>query len=114
MNIYSFNDLKFTLKHLKRSTCFDHTIILRDHTLFLANVITSLTLYDTQRTSIARLTLNSTRLTQYTRHAATAPTQRNDVNHWVFLNYNFSSEQCMLPEDDRMIEICRSVLSVLM
>ena len=36
---YSFNDLKFTLKHLKRSTCFDHTIILREHTLFLAKVI---------------------------------------------------------------------------
>jgi len=58
--------------------------------------------------------LNSTRLTQYTRHAATAPTERNDVNYWVFLNYNFSKEQCMLPEDDRMIETCRSVLSVLM
>jgi len=40
MHIYSFNDLKFTLKHLKRST---HT--------------------------------------QHTRHDATAPTQRNDVNH---------------------------------
>ena len=42
--------------------------------------------------------------------AATAPTQRNDVKHWVFLNYNFSQEQCMPPEDDRMIETCRSVL----
>ena len=31
-----FNNLKFTLKHLKRSTCFDHTIILREHTWFLA------------------------------------------------------------------------------
>jgi len=50
--------------------------------------------------SIARLILNSIRLTQYARHAATAPTQRNDVNHRVFLNYNFSKEQCMLPEDD--------------
>ena len=56
--------------------------------------------------------LNSIRLTQYTRHAATAPTQRNDVNHWMFLNYNFSKEQCMLPEDDRVIETCRGVLSV--
>jgi len=27
---------------------------------------------------------------------------------------NFSKEQIMLPEDDRMIEICSSVLSVLM
>jgi len=42
------------------------------------------------------------------------PTERNDVNHWVFLNYNFSKEQCMLPKDDSMIETCRRVLSVLM
>jgi len=32
----------------------------------------------------------------------------------VFLNYNFSKEQCRLPEDDRMIETCRGVLRVLM
>jgi len=30
-----FNNLKFTLKHLKRSYMFDNTIILRKHTLFL-------------------------------------------------------------------------------
>ena len=30
------------------------------------------------------------------------------------LNCNFSKEQGMLPEDDRMIETCRSVISVLM
>ena len=48
------------------------------------------------------------------RHAATAPTQRNDVNHRVFLSYNFSKEQRILPEDDRMIETYRSVLGVLM
>jgi hypothetical protein len=30
------------------------------------------------------------------------------------LNCNFSNEQSVLPEDDRMIETCRSVLSVLM
>jgi len=30
------------------------------------------------------------------------------------LNCNFSKEQFMLPEGDRMIETCRSVLSVLM
>jgi len=41
----------------------------------------SLTLYVAQRTSIARLILNSIRLTQYKRYAATAPTQRKDVNH---------------------------------
>jgi len=58
--------------------------------------------------------LNSIRLTQYTRYAATAPTEMSDVNHWVFLNYNFSKEQCMFPEDDRMIETCRSILRVLM
>jgi len=75
---------------------------------------TSLTLYVPQRTSLARLIPNSIRLTQRTRHAATAPTQRNDVNHWVFLDYNFNKEQCSLPEDDRMIETCSSVLSVLM
>jgi len=28
-----FNKLKFTLKHLKHSNMFDHTIILREHTL---------------------------------------------------------------------------------
>ena len=30
------------------------------------------------------------------------------------LNCNFSKEQSMLPEDDRVVETCRSVLSVLM
>jgi len=30
------------------------------------------------------------------------------------LNRNFSKEQSMLPEDDRMIETCRSVVMVLM
>jgi len=30
------------------------------------------------------------------------------------LNCTFSKEQSTLPEDDRMIETCRSVLSVLM
>jgi len=34
------------------------------------------------------------------------------INHRVFLNFDFSKEQCMLPEKDRMIETCRSVLSV--
>ena len=38
----------------------------------------------------------------------------NDVNDWVFLNCNFSKEQCKLPEDDGVIETCTSVLSVLM
>jgi len=71
-------------------------------------------LHGTQRTPTARLSLNTVRLTQYTRHAATAPTQLNDVNHSVFLDCNFSKEQYMLPEDDRVIETCRTVLSVLM
>jgi len=42
------------------------------------------TLYIAQRTSIAMLILNSIQLAQYTRHAATAPTQRNDVNQCAF------------------------------
>ena len=29
------------------------------------------------------------------------------------LTYNFSKEQCTLPEDDLRIETCRSILSVL-
>jgi len=98
MHIYSFNYLKFHIKTLL--TCFDHTIILRLHVA--------------QGTPTARLSLNTVRLTQYTRHAATASTQHNDINHSVFLKYNFSNEQCMLPEDDRVIETCRSVLSILM
>ena len=57
---------------------------------------------------------NRTQLTQHTRHAATSPTVPKDVNHWVFLNYNFSKEQCRLPEDDRKFEICWSLLIVLM
>ena len=56
-----FNNLKCTLKHLKVPTCFDHMVILREHTLFLANVT---------------------------------------------VNCNFSKEQSILPEDDRMIETC--------
>ena len=156
MHIYSFNDLKFTLKHLKRSYMFrsyyhpqggyivpcqsyslktlsglQHYVelVLWQHVLctvwgihfsewaWLWMCIVWHTASDAirrKRTSIARLILNSIRLTQYTRQAATKPTPHNDVNHWVFLNYNFSKEQCMLPEDDRMIETCRSVLSVLM
>ena len=72
MHTYSFNDLKFTLKYLKRSYIFRSW------------------------------------------YAATEPTQHNDLNHWVFLNYNFSKEQGMLPEGDRKIETCKTVLSVLM
>ena len=30
------------------------------------------------------------------------------------VNYNFSKEQYMLSEDDRVIETCRSVLNILM
>ena len=37
--------------------------------------------------------------------------QSNSLN---VLNYNFSKEQYKLPEDDRVIETCRSVLSGLM
>jgi len=31
----------------------------------------------------------------------------------IVLVYNFSKKQCVLPEDDRVIETCRSVLRVL-
>jgi len=61
----------------------------------------SLTLYIAQHTSPIDL-------------LPTAPTQRNDLNHGVILKYNFSKEQCILPEDDRLFETCRSVLNVLM
>jgi len=30
------------------------------------------------------------------------------------LIYNFSKKQCMLPEDDRVVETCRNILNVLM
>ena len=32
---------------------------------------------------------------------------------FIFLTYNFSKEQYVLPEDDLRIETCRSVLNVL-
>jgi hypothetical protein len=52
--------------------------------------------------------------TQKTRHVATAPKATQRSNSMNVLNYNFSIEQYMLPEDDRTIETCRSVLNVLM
>jgi hypothetical protein len=45
-------------------------------------------------------------------HAATPPLNYNDVILLIVLTYNFSQVQDKLPEDDRMIETCRSVLSV--
>jgi len=48
------------------------------------------------------------------RHAATAPKLTQRSSSLNVLNYNFSKEKCMLPEDDRVIETCRGVLSVLM
>jgi len=47
------------------------------------------------------------------RHAATAPKLTLRNNSLNILNYNFSKEQYMFPEDDRVIETCRSVLNVL-
>ena len=38
-------------------------------------------------------------------------TEKN--NSLTVLNYNFSKEKYKLPEDDRVIEICRSILNVL-
>jgi len=49
-----------------------------------------------------------------TRHTATAPNLTQRSNSLNVLNYNFSKEKYMLPEDDRVIETCRSVLNVLM
>ena len=37
-----------------------------------------------------------------------------DCNSLNVINYNFSTEQYMLPEDDRVVETCRSVLNVVM
>ena len=49
-----------------------------------------------------------------TRHAAKAPKLTKRSNSLNVFNYSFSKEQYMLPEDDRVIETCRSVLNVLM
>jgi len=45
--------------------------------------------------------------------AVTAPKLTQRSNSLNVLNCNFIKEQCMLPEADRVIETCRSVLSVL-
>jgi len=37
--IYYLRSLKFALKHLNAPRCFDHTIILKEHILFLAKII---------------------------------------------------------------------------
>jgi len=47
-------------------------------------------------------------------HAATASKLTQRSNSLNVLNYNFSKEKYMVPEDGRMIETCKSVLSVLM
>ena len=52
--------------------------------------------------------------TQKHGHNATAPKLTEGSNSLNVLKYNFSKEQCMLPEDDRVIETCGSVLNVLM
>ena len=70
-----FNNLKFTLKPLKRSYMFQS--------------------YD------------------HPQGAYFVPCQSYSLKHsLIVLNCNFGKEQSMLPEDDRMIETCRSVLSV--
>jgi len=51
--------------------------------------------------SLGRSFIHSTKLTQRS-------------NSLSVLNYNFSKEQYVFPEDDRVIETCRSVLYVLM
>ena len=79
-----FNKSKIYIKTLKKLLHVSITIILREHH----------TLF------LAKVTVQN--------HSQFKNT------HWVFLNCNFSKEQCMHPEDDRVIETCRSVLSVLM
>ena len=72
MDIYSFKDLKFTLKHLKRSYMFrsyDHP-----QGAYTVRAIRRTTHIHSQAHS------EQYRLAQYTRHAATAQTQRKDVN----------------------------------
>jgi len=50
-----------------------------------------------------------------TRHTATSPSVNNEVHtHSFNIQYNSSKEKYVLPEDDRIIETYRSVLSVLM
>jgi len=46
----------------------------------------------------------------YTRYAATSPINITKIN---LLTYNFSKEQCALPEDDLRIETCRNILSLM-
>jgi hypothetical protein len=73
-----------------------------------------ITLHSIRRTTIPRLSLNSIRLTHKdtTCCHSTKLTQRSNLLN--VLNYNFSKEQYILAEDDRVIETCRSVLNVLM
>jgi hypothetical protein len=49
---------------------------------------------------------NSQHRTTHTqhRHAATAQSSHNQVHHYLFLNFHFSKEQCVLLEDDLIIE----------
>jgi len=83
MHKYSFNNLKFTLKPLKRSYMFRQY----DHAQG-AHIVPC--------------------------YSYSLKTFNDDENHRVFLNYNFSKEQCVLPEDDSIVGTCRSVLRVLM
>jgi hypothetical protein len=120
MHIYSFNDLKFTVKHLKNDPIyFDLTINLREHTLLLAK-------FTFQKHSVIYIVTLSWCCGSMPCVLSESYTVQNGPGYGcalcdvqrevslVFLNHNFSKEQCMLPEDDRMIETCRSVLSVLM
>ena len=56
----------------------------------------------------------SPQVIQYT-HIHTICCRITETYHKVInlLTYNFIKEQCMLPEDDLTIEICRSFLNVL-
>jgi len=57
----------------------------------------------------------SVRLAIYTTNDTLPQHKINITNKSLcVLNCNFNKEQNKLPEDDRMIETCRSVLSILM
>ena len=70
------------------------TLVLWQHVVFLC---VSRTLFRMSLVMVVRRVLCSVR-----------------SNSLHVLYHNFSKEQYMLPEDDRMIETCRSVLNVLM
>jgi len=130
MHIYSFNDIKFTLQLLKRSYMFRSY----DHPQGAYIVpCYSYSLNQTQQYGLTRCAKTKQLKPNYINikiNGQKPQDKRTTINalkfrinqeikflyhnHWVFLNYNYSKEQCMLAEGDCMFETCRSVLSALM